>query len=90
MDEASGELLSRLIGRANDRPWLLVVTRRDVETGFVTPEGTTCLRLAPLVGDEAVELVRWRRRKHPCRRTKQQRSPNDPAAIRCSYASSSR
>ena len=57
MDEASGELLSRVMARANNRPWLLVLTRRDVETGFKAPEGATSLRLEPLVGDEAIELV---------------------------------
>ena len=57
MDEASGELLSRVMARANDKPWLLVLTRRDVETGFVAPEGATRLRLEPLVGADAIELV---------------------------------
>ena len=65
LDEASGELLSRIMTRASEKPWLLVLTRRDVETGFVAPEGATCLRLEPLVGDEAIELVQVAARDAP-------------------------
>ena len=65
MDEASGELLSRVMARANDKPWLLVLTRRDVETGFVAPEGATRLRLEPLVGADAIELVQVAARDAP-------------------------
>jgi class 3 adenylate cyclase/tetratricopeptide (TPR) repeat protein len=58
MDEASSELLKNVIARAEARPWLLVSNRRDVTTGLVAPEGvTTRMRLEPLVGTEAIELV---------------------------------
>jgi class 3 adenylate cyclase/tetratricopeptide (TPR) repeat protein len=58
MDEASSELLSYVIARAEARPWLLVLNRRDIASGLVAPAGvTTQMRLEPLVGADAIELV---------------------------------
>ena len=38
MDEASAELLRRLARNIGGGPWLVVVTRREVDTGFVGEE----------------------------------------------------
>ena len=58
MDEASSELLGHVIARAEARPWLLVLNRRDLPTGLAAPEGTTTrMHLEPLVGADAIELV---------------------------------
>ena len=58
MDEASSELLGHVIARAEARPWLLVLNRRDLPTGLAAPESTTTrMRLEPLVGADAIELV---------------------------------
>ena len=35
MDDASADLLHRLASRLDDRPWLVLVTRRDQQAGFV-------------------------------------------------------
>jgi class 3 adenylate cyclase/tetratricopeptide (TPR) repeat protein len=59
MDESSADLLQRLAADIRDRPWLVVVTRRDERTGFV-PEpgaGVTPLRPAPLSPEAALQLV---------------------------------
>jgi class 3 adenylate cyclase/tetratricopeptide (TPR) repeat protein len=58
MDEASAELLRRLTEDAGDRPWLIVVTRRDAGEGFRLADrvGTT-VRLEPLGAAEATALV---------------------------------
>ena len=66
MDEASAELLRHLAGVVAERPWVLCSTRRDVDTGFVAPgDRATCLRLEPLAGDEATELVQATARDAP-------------------------
>jgi class 3 adenylate cyclase/tetratricopeptide (TPR) repeat protein len=59
MDEASGELLGRIATSVGSRPWLLCVTRRAVETGFLPPEDAPVLRLElePLAGEEAASLA---------------------------------
>jgi class 3 adenylate cyclase/tetratricopeptide (TPR) repeat protein len=58
MDEASSDLLRHVAASVDTRPWLLCLTRRDVQTGFVAPEGSTVqMHLEPLAGDEATELV---------------------------------
>ena len=59
MDEASTELLRRLARSVGERPWLMVVTRRDVSTGFVGDdlELTTALRPEPLDADAAAAMV---------------------------------
>jgi class 3 adenylate cyclase/tetratricopeptide (TPR) repeat protein len=59
MDEGSASLLGRLGRVVHERPWVLAVTRRDEETGFVAPEGRdiVSLRPEPLGESEAEELV---------------------------------
>jgi class 3 adenylate cyclase/tetratricopeptide (TPR) repeat protein len=55
MDEASADLIRHIAGRISDLRWLVCVTRRNEETGFVVPEAPRCtsLRLAAL-GEESV------------------------------------
>lgn len=58
MDDASSDLLRHVAASVGTRPWLLCLTRRDEKTGFVAPEGSAIeMRLEPLAGDEATELV---------------------------------
>jgi class 3 adenylate cyclase/tetratricopeptide (TPR) repeat protein len=59
IDEASSDLLARLATEAEGRPWLICVTRRDEETGYVAIEGDQVvpLRPAPLSASEAEALV---------------------------------
>lgn len=58
MDEASSDLLRHVAASVHTRPWLLCLTRRDEQTGFVAPEGSAIqMHLEPLAGDEATELV---------------------------------
>ena len=59
MDEASGELLAHLGGEVGHEPWMILITRRDVTTGFVPTEGSevTTIRLTPLEAADAVSLV---------------------------------
>ena len=59
MDEASVDLLRRIVAEAAERPWLVLVTRRDVEGGFAAPEAAhiRTLRPRPLGGDAATALV---------------------------------
>src|SRR4051795_1455218 len=47
MDDASCALLSNLISGVAAGPWLVAITRRDEETGFVTPEGDGYVTLRP-------------------------------------------
>ena len=47
MDDASSALLSTLISGIAVGPWLVAVTRRDEETGFVAPEGDGFVTLRP-------------------------------------------
>ena len=59
MDEASAELLRRLTEDVADRPWLILVTRREQEEGFHLPGGAgTTLRLEALRAADAADLVR--------------------------------
>jgi class 3 adenylate cyclase/tetratricopeptide (TPR) repeat protein len=59
MDDASAALLSTLGPQISQRPWLVAVTRRDEETGFVAAEETTTtLRPAPLDDAEGEALLR--------------------------------
>ncbi len=51
MDEASADLFGTLAASAGATSWLICVTRRDVETGFVGPRDAARLELGPL--DEA-------------------------------------
>ncbi len=59
MDEASSDLLTHLCGLLPERPWLVCVTRREQETGFVAPAGpdTTTVRPAPLGPGQASALL---------------------------------
>jgi predicted ATPase len=59
MDEGSAGLLRSIARRITDLPWLVCVSRRDEETGFVLPEGPRCtsLKLAPLSEDAMGGLI---------------------------------
>jgi len=58
MDEASAELLRHVVAAVGVHPWLFCLTRRDVESGFVTPDHAgTRLRLEPLAATEAATFV---------------------------------
>jgi tetratricopeptide (TPR) repeat protein len=59
MDEASADLLTHIAGRIGELPWLVCVTRRDEETGFVAPEASRVrsLRLSPLSTEATSELI---------------------------------
>ena len=59
MDEASAELLHALEQELPLLPWLVVVTRRDTESGFVAAPGPhlVLLELAPLDPDETLALA---------------------------------
>ena len=46
-DEATAHILGRIVGATIDRPWLVVVLRRDGEGGFV-PDGGERIDVAPL------------------------------------------
>lgn len=58
LDADSAGLLDRLCVHAAERPWLVVVTRRDVPGGFVPQVATTSMRLAPLGDDAAAGMAR--------------------------------
>ncbi len=47
MDDASGALLSSLLPGIQAGPWLVAITRRDEQTGFVAPEGERSATLRP-------------------------------------------
>jgi class 3 adenylate cyclase/tetratricopeptide (TPR) repeat protein len=57
MDEASAGLLLALAERLAHAPWIVAVTRRDVETGFVAPKTAARLELRPLSTEAARELA---------------------------------
>ena len=59
MDEGSADLLRSIAGRISELPWLVCVSRRDEETGFVLPEAPRCtsLRLTPLTEDALGSLI---------------------------------
>jgi class 3 adenylate cyclase/tetratricopeptide (TPR) repeat protein len=58
MDEASSDLLRRIAHRIDRLPWLVCVTRRDVDTGFAssTMDAVLPIRPEPLV-EEASHLI---------------------------------
>ena len=60
MDEASADLLARIVAKAADLPWLILVTRRESEDGFKVPEGVDALSLSlkPLDAADAAALPR--------------------------------
>ena len=58
MDDASADLLAHLSRSAPDRPWLVLVTRRDQGSGFVpVGETFTSVRLQPLGAAASLALV---------------------------------
>ncbi|MDP9329986.1 MAG: tetratricopeptide repeat protein [Actinomycetota bacterium] len=59
MDDASAALLSMLCLQIANGPWLVAVTRRDEETGFVAAPGekSTTLRPAPLAVADGEALL---------------------------------
>jgi class 3 adenylate cyclase/tetratricopeptide (TPR) repeat protein len=60
MDEASVGVLARISEQVVERPWLVLVTRRDVATGFAAAAAphVVALRPLPLSGEAAAELAR--------------------------------
>ena len=58
-DEPSSELLRRIAEHVADRPWLVCVTRRDIDRGFRACPGdrVTTLRPAPLDATASAALV---------------------------------
>jgi class 3 adenylate cyclase/tetratricopeptide (TPR) repeat protein len=56
-DAASGELASGLAAAAHERPWLLCVTRRPTDAGFVPVAPDWRVVLAPLADTAVAELV---------------------------------
>jgi predicted ATPase/class 3 adenylate cyclase len=59
MDEASSDLVRSLVREAQGEHWLICVTRRDEDGGFVAPEGphVQTLRPDPLEAGAAAALV---------------------------------
>ncbi len=59
MDEASADLLARMVAEAADRPWLILVTRRESDEGFKVPEGVDAvsLSLKPLDAADAARFL---------------------------------
>ncbi len=58
MDEASAALLRALTGALGSSAWLVMVTRRDVEGGFVSPaDNVTRLDLGPLSPADILALA---------------------------------
>ena len=57
MDDASADLLRRLLNDLPGRPWFVCVTRRAHDGGFLAPEGVgTTIELAPLDPEVTTEL----------------------------------
>jgi class 3 adenylate cyclase/tetratricopeptide (TPR) repeat protein len=67
VDDSSADLLQRLTGDLDRRPWLVVVTRREVGDGFVPRPGpqVTTLHPEPLDADAALRLVQLTLDDHP-------------------------
>jgi class 3 adenylate cyclase/tetratricopeptide (TPR) repeat protein len=59
MDDASADLLKQLTESLAQRPWLILVTRRDQPTGFAAPEEAepVVLELEPLDASHAAALA---------------------------------
>ena len=59
MDEGSSELMRAIAARITDLPWLVCISRRDEETGFVLPEAPRCtsLKLTPLTEEALGSLI---------------------------------
>src|SRR6478735_8092928 len=67
MDDASADLLHRMSGELGDRPWLVLVTRREHPVGFVARPGEASLSLRPppLDLEASLELLRDGVSDHP-------------------------
>ena len=58
MDEASAALLGALVAALPSSSWLVVVTRREVDDGFVVAPGSSIgLELGPLSREDALALA---------------------------------
>jgi predicted ATPase len=59
MDGGSADLLGAIAERIADLPWLVCVSRRDEETGFVLPQAERCISLAltPLPEEALTDLI---------------------------------
>jgi class 3 adenylate cyclase/tetratricopeptide (TPR) repeat protein len=59
MDESSADLLAQLVGSLGERPWLVLVTRRDEASGFVPDQNgsVTVVRPGPLDPETALQFV---------------------------------
>jgi class 3 adenylate cyclase/tetratricopeptide (TPR) repeat protein len=60
MDDASADLLRKIEVGLGDHPWLVLLTRRDVVTGYVPAAAganTHSLPLTPIVGELAMHLL---------------------------------
>ena len=59
MDAASGDLFTSLVSEIAKHPWLITLTRRDAETGYVAPthERASSIELHALDRDGLVTLV---------------------------------
>jgi class 3 adenylate cyclase/tetratricopeptide (TPR) repeat protein len=58
MDEASSALLRELSGIVESVPWVVLTTRRDVQSGHVvSPDAGLSVRLTPLTRDAATRLA---------------------------------
>ena len=90
MDEASASLLRRVAEDVGGGPWVIAVTRRDQETGFVAralPHATE-VRPTALAGAEAESLLLAATESDPCCPTSWRPSSTVRAATRCSCWSS--
>lgn len=67
MDAASSDLLAAVADGLHDSRWIVVLTRRDGDTGFEAPDGPAVVRLTPgpLGADDTVELARCLTRRTP-------------------------
>lgn len=66
-DEASAQLLGRIARECDERPWLLLVARREGEEGFTPRDGQT-LALEPLSSSASEALVNSATEAAPLRR----------------------
>ena len=58
MDDASAELLHRLAAAAERAPWLILITRREADAGFIASgHATVSLRPEPLSATDAAALL---------------------------------
>ena len=67
IDEASADLLLHLAQQIGNRPWLLIPSRRDVDTGFVAPAipEASALRPQPLDDRAALRLIESETEEEP-------------------------